>query len=119
MIAILVAKWVADSTGKESVYDLTQTVLDYPFLDLEHARQLVRRQNALVDHIIPQQQTMTEIKVHAPLSDKVRRKLLDEKLEQPKRRVLMDAGLVLAERLFARIHCRGRIGVHIEIGSCA
>src|SRR5579871_3765458 len=97
MIAILVAKWVADSVGKESVYDLAQTVLGHPFLDLEHAQQLVRRQNALVEHIIPPEQTMAEITVHVPPSNKVSRKLLTEKLEQLKRRGLMDAGLVLVQ----------------------
>jgi chloride channel 3/4/5 len=97
MIAILIAKWVADAFSKEGVYDLAQTVLGHPFLDLDHSMQLVRRQNALVQELIPPQQTMQEITVIVPQSNKVPRKLLQDKLEQLKRRGLMDAGLVLVQ----------------------
>jgi chloride channel 3/4/5 len=97
MIAILTAKWVADAIGKEGVYDLAQTVLGHPFLDLDHSQQLVRRQNALVEELIPPQQTMKEITVQVPPHNKVPRKLLVEKLEQLHRRGLMDAGLVLVQ----------------------
>ena len=97
MIAILIAKWVADAFSKEGVYDLAQTVLGHPFLDLDHSMQLVRRHNALVQELIPPQQTMQEITVIVPQSNKVPRKLLQDKLEQLKRRGLMDAGLVLVQ----------------------
>ncbi|KAK1809533.1 hypothetical protein LTR12_016095 [Friedmanniomyces endolithicus] len=81
MIAIMVAKWVADALGKESVYDLAQAVLGHPFLDAEHAMGL----------------TMDEITVQVPSSNKVPRSLLEHKLEQLKERGLMDAGLVLVQ----------------------
>jgi chloride channel 3/4/5 len=97
MIAILTAKWVADFIGKEGVYDLAQTVLGHPFLDLDHSQQLVRRQNALVEELIPPMRTMNEITVQVPPHNKVTRKVLEEKLEQLKRRGLMDAGLVLVQ----------------------
>lgn len=97
MIAILVAKWIADAIGRESVYDLAQTVLGHPFLDPDHAEKLVRRQNALVEQIIPPQQTMNEITVNVPKSNKVTQEMLVEKLAQLKRRGLMDAGLVLVQ----------------------
>jgi chloride channel 3/4/5 len=97
MIAILTAKWVADSIGKDGVYDLAQTVLGHPFLDLDHAQQLVRRQNTLVEELIPPSQTMQEITVDVPPHNKVPRKLLAEKLAQLHRRGLMDAGLVLVQ----------------------
>jgi chloride channel 3/4/5 len=99
MIAILVAKWVADSIGREGVYDLAQTVLGHPFLDHEHALQLVQSQPTplLVESLIPPQQTMDEITVHVPASNVVPRKLLQQKLHQLHRRGLMDAGLVLVQ----------------------
>ena len=97
MVAILVAKWVADGLGKESVYDLAQNVLGHPFLDLDHSMGLVQSQNALVEELIPPKQTMDEITVNVPHSNKVSRKILEEKLAQLKRRGLMDAGLVLVQ----------------------
>ncbi|QIX01651.1 hypothetical protein AMS68_007168 [Peltaster fructicola] len=97
MIAILVAKWVADSIGREGVYDLAQAVLGHPFLDLDHSMQFVQRTNALVEELIPPRQTMDEITVNVPSSNKVPRKLLEEKLSQLKDRGLMDAGLVLVQ----------------------
>lgn len=97
MIAILVAKWVADSLGKEGVYDLAQSVLGHPFLDLDHTMALVQKENALVEDLIPPKQTMEEITVHVPASNKVPLKMLEEKLAQLERRGLMDAGLVLVQ----------------------
>lgn len=97
MIAILVAKWVADALEKESVYDLAQTVLGHPFLDPEHAMSLVRRQAYLVEELIPPAQTMQEITVEVPHDGQVPRHLLEQKLAQLHRRGLMDAGLVLVQ----------------------
>ena len=97
MIAILVAKWVADALEREGVYDLAQTVLGHPFLDLDHATLLVQRANALVEQLIPPKQTMDDITVHVPENNKVSRKILAEKLEKLKERGLMDAGLVLVQ----------------------
>jgi len=97
MIAILIAKWVADAMSKEGVYDLAQTVLGHPFLDSDHAMHLVRQRNALVADLIPPMQTMSEITVDVPSSNKVSRKLLQQKLGQLQRRGLMDAGLVLVQ----------------------
>jgi chloride channel 3/4/5 len=97
MIAILIAKWVADALSKEGVYDLAQAVLGHPFLDADHSMALVRQRNALVEELIPPQQTMNEITVHIPSSNKVPRKLLQQKLAQLHRRGLLDAGLVLVQ----------------------
>ncbi|KAK0858705.1 hypothetical protein LTR02_016817 [Friedmanniomyces endolithicus] len=97
MIAIMVAKWVADALGKESVYDLAQAVLGHPFLDAEHAMGLVQKEPALAEELIPPKQTMDEITVQVPSSNKVPRSLLEHKLEQLKERGLMDAGLVLVQ----------------------
>ncbi|KIW06589.1 uncharacterized protein PV09_02305 [Verruconis gallopava] len=97
MIAILTAKWVADALSKEGVYDLAQTVLGHPFLDVDHAMQSVRRRKALAAELIPPAQTMAEITVSIPPSNKVPRKLLEKKLAQLHRRGLMDAGLVLVQ----------------------
>lgn len=97
MIAILVAKWVADALGKESVYDIAQTVLGHPFLDLDHSLAIVQKEGARVDVLIPPKQTMEEITVAVPRSNKVPRRLLQEKLAQLQARGLMDAGLVLVQ----------------------
>lgn len=97
MIAILVAKWVADGLNKEGVYDVAQVVLGHPFLDLEVSMPSVQRQNALVEELIPPMQTTDEITVVVPKSNKVSRSVLETKLEQLKARGLMDAGLVLVQ----------------------
>ena len=97
MIAILVAKWVADALEREGVYDLAQTVLGHPFLDLDHAMSLVQRESWRVEELIPPEQTMKEITVEVPTDGKVPRAVLAEKLTQLQRRGLMDAGLVLVQ----------------------
>lgn len=97
MIAILVAKWIADALGEDGVYDVAQTVLGHPFLDLDRSLSLVQAQNALVEALIPPPQTMSEITVQVPPSNTVPRRVLEEKLAQLQRRGLMDAGLVLVQ----------------------
>ena len=95
MIAILVAKWVADALEREGVYDLAQTVLGHPFLDPDHALNLAQESGELVLALIPPMQTMAEITVHVGADGAAPRPLLKEKLRQLKRRGLEDAGLVL------------------------
>ncbi|KAG8533476.1 uncharacterized protein KY384_002259 [Bacidia gigantensis] len=97
MIAILVAKWVADALEPEGVYDLAQTVLGHPFLDLDHAMGLVKQAGVLVEELIPPEGTMRDITVHVPRNNKVRRGILEDKLRKLKERGLMDAGLVLVQ----------------------
>ena len=97
MIAILVAKWVADALEHEGVYDLAQTVLGHPFLDLDHAISRVQMENALVEELIPPKQTMEDITVDVLKDNKVPRKVLEKKLEKLKERGLLDAGLVLVQ----------------------
>lgn len=97
MIAILVAKLTADALCKEGVYDLAQAVLGHPFLDLDASMAMLQRSRLLVEDIIPSKQTMEEISVHVPRSNKVPRNLLTKKLSQLKERGLMDAGLVLLQ----------------------
>ncbi|KAF2120980.1 chloride channel-like protein 3 [Lophiotrema nucula] len=97
MIAILVAKWVADAISEEGVYDLAQTVLGHPFLDPDLAISIVRKHNLLVEVLIPPKQTMEEITVHVPPTNKVPRSMLKRKLDQLHARGLMDAGLVLVQ----------------------
>lgn len=97
MIAILIAKWVADALSSEGVYDLAQTVLGHPFLDPEHALGIVRDEGSLVEELIPPPQTMKEITVDVGPECKVSKALLATKLSQLKARGLMDAGLVLVD----------------------
>nr|OQO25120.1 hypothetical protein B0A51_08321 [Rachicladosporium sp. CCFEE 5018]OQO27114.1 hypothetical protein B0A51_06022 [Rachicladosporium sp. CCFEE 5018]OQO29427.1 hypothetical protein B0A51_04002 [Rachicladosporium sp. CCFEE 5018] len=107
MIAILVAKWVADALGKESVYDLAQNILGHPFLDPEHAIAAVQHQDARVEELIPPQQTMDEITVVVPKSNCVSVELLRKKLSQLQARGLMDAGLVLVQATPIGNICQG------------
>ncbi|KAF2131781.1 chloride channel-like protein 3 [Dothidotthia symphoricarpi CBS 119687] len=97
MLAILVAKWVADAISSESVYDLAQNVLGHPFLDPDVALQIVRKRNMTVHVLIPPARTMQEITVHVPPSNCVPHALLAAKLNQLRDRGLMDAGLVLVQ----------------------
>lgn len=104
MVAILTAKWVADSLSSEGVYDLAQTVLGHPFLDPEHSLQIVQQQRPahLVEQLIPPKQTMEEITVIVEADGKVARTTLETKLERLKQRGLMDAGLVLVQNGIAQ-----------------
>ncbi|KAH7330307.1 chloride channel-like protein 3 [Rhexocercosporidium sp. MPI-PUGE-AT-0058] len=95
MIAIMVAKWVADALSSEGVYDLAQTVLGHPFLDPEHALSIVQEKGLLVEELIPPSQTMREITLDVGPEYKVSKSILATKLSQLKARGLMDAGLVL------------------------
>jgi chloride channel 3/4/5 len=97
MLAILVAKWTADALSKEGVYDLAQSVLGHPFLDLDHSMGFVQQQDVCVEALIPPQHTMQQITLHVPSSNKVARNVLQEKLAQLQNRGLMDAGLVLVQ----------------------
>lgn len=95
MIAILIAKWIADAISKEGVYDVAQTVLGHPFMDLENSMQAVQKEDVCAEELIPPQQTMDEITVVVPADGSVPRELLERKHQQLQDRGLMDAGLVL------------------------
>ncbi|KAL8805291.1 MAG: hypothetical protein Q9182_002059 [Xanthomendoza sp. 2 TL-2023] len=97
MIAILVAKWVADALEQDGVYDLAQSVLGHPFLDGDHALNLTQGQQETVQRLIPPKQTMQDITVDVPKDNKVAKRILDDKLEKLKERGLLDAGLVLVQ----------------------
>ena len=97
MIGIMVAKWVADAISEEGVYDLAQTVLGHPFLDLDSALALVVRESREVRELCPPKETMGEITVVVGSRGVVKREVLEVKLGQLKRRGLMDAGLVLVD----------------------
>lgn len=97
MLAILVAKWVADAISAEGVYDLAQTVLGHPFLDPDVALQIVRKKGLKVNRLVPPKKTMEDISVHVPTDNTVPRSLLRRKLDSLTSRGLMDAGLVLVQ----------------------
>jgi chloride channel 3/4/5 len=96
MLAIMVAKWVADALERDGVYDLAQSVLGHPFLELDHAMTLAKREAALANVLIPTKQTMTEITVET--NGLTPRTLLEEKLRRLRDRGLLDAGLVLVRK---------------------
>ncbi|KAK5659865.1 hypothetical protein OQA88_13328 [Cercophora sp. LCS_1] len=101
MIAILTAKWVADSISEESVYDLSQHLLGHPFLDAEHALARVRSlrpdfgREGTMEDLVPPPNTMEEITLYTGPQYRVRKATLRDKLAQLKSRGLLDAGLVL------------------------
>jgi chloride channel 3/4/5 len=99
MIAILVAKWVADAIGRDSVYDLAQSVLGHPFLDIDHSLPAVQQLHARVEGLIPPKRTMEEITVVVSPQEggRVDKALLVRKLDLLKARGLMDAGLVVVD----------------------
>ncbi|KAF2031989.1 chloride channel-like protein 3 [Setomelanomma holmii] len=97
MLAILIAKWVADSISSEGVYDLAQNVLGHPFLDPDTALSIIRSQPRTTQVLIPPKRTMDEITVHVPTTNLVPYPLLKQKLTQLHARGLMDAGLVLVQ----------------------
>jgi len=97
MIGIMVAKWVADWLEPEGVYDLAQSVLGHPFLDLDASLKLVARKQHLVSELIPPEHTMRQITCEVSESGHVQYGVLAKKLEQLKGRGLIDAGLVLVQ----------------------
>jgi chloride channel 3/4/5 len=97
MLAILVAKWVADAISEEGVYDLAQSILGHPFLDGDVAVHIARRKKLNASVLVPPKRTMEEITVLVPESNKVPYELLKQKLNQLHDRGLMDAGLVLVQ----------------------
>ena len=104
MIAILVAKWVADALEKEGVYDLAQTVLRHPFLDLDRSLSLAQMSGDLTEVLLPPPETMAEITVNLPSDGCIPRIVLSQKLQFLRRRGLMDAGLVLASRGMLQVY---------------
>ncbi|KAI4717237.1 hypothetical protein E4T48_06593 [Aureobasidium sp. EXF-10727] len=119
MVAILVAKWVADALGKQSVYDLAQNVLGHPFLDLDHSLGYIQMEDVLVEELVPPEHTMEQITIHVPASNKVRREVLEEKLAQLESRGLLDAGLVLVQnnRMLQGYLAEGELGFGLrELG---
>lgn len=98
MIAIMCAKWTADALSKECIYDLAQNVLGHPFLNEDEALELlVEHDVALVEELVPPKETMHEVTVHVPRTNKISRRILEHKLESLERRGLMDGGLVLVQ----------------------
>ena len=89
---------MADTLERGGVYDLVQTVLSHPFLDLDHSLKLVQQEAHLVEELIPPTRTMPEITVDVPENGVVPRVVLTEKLDQLRRRGLVDAGVVLVRK---------------------
>jgi chloride channel 3/4/5 len=117
MLAILIAKWVADALSRESVYDIAQGVLGHPFLDGEHAIDVVREHSFLMEALIPPQQTMEEITVVVEGDGCVGVHVLERKLQLLKRRGLIDAGLVLVEERAGGAMLRGYLSqTELEFG---
>ncbi|KAM5356739.1 hypothetical protein ACJ41O_003385 [Fusarium nematophilum] len=103
MIAILTAKWVADSISAEGVYDLAQHIQGHPFLDCEQALDRVKEVrghegSATVELLVPPPRTMEDITVHIGIEYRVDTSTLETKLARLKARGLIDAGLVFVNK---------------------
>jgi chloride channel 3/4/5 len=99
MVAILTAKWTADALSKETIYDLAQSVIGHPFLNADEAMDIIREHEPdLAAKLIPPPSTMAELTVSVPSSNKVPKKILEERLYFLERRGLMDGGIVFVQR---------------------
>ncbi|KAF5005096.1 hypothetical protein FDECE_8416 [Fusarium decemcellulare] len=99
IIAILTAKWVADSISADGVYDLAQHLQGHPFLDAEQALSKVSEfrdceGSAAVDLLVPPQKIMEEMTVSIGPNYRVRPSTLRTKLTCLRGRGVSDAGLV-------------------------
>jgi chloride channel 3/4/5 len=99
MVAILCAKWTADLISKESIYDLTQSALGHPFLSPDEAIDKIAEHETadIATVLIPPAATMEELTVDVPDTNRIPRRVLQQKLDSLKRRGLMDSGLVLVQ----------------------
>ena len=109
MVAILTAKWVADTISADGVYDLSQHLVGHPFLDGEQALATVRALRdaqgaASVEVLVPPAEAMEQITLRAGSQCRVLTSLLRAKLELLKDRGLTDGGLVIVN---GRDICQG------------
>ncbi|KAF5620353.1 hypothetical protein F25303_12593 [Fusarium sp. NRRL 25303] len=99
MIAILTAKWVADSISADGVYDLAQHLQGHPFLEAEGAISKVRdfRDNegtATVDALLPSKEAMDNAIVSIGPDYRVLTSVLQHKLSYLQSSGVSDSGLV-------------------------
>ncbi|KAF7557583.1 hypothetical protein G7Z17_g626 [Cylindrodendrum hubeiense] len=102
MIAILTAKWVADSISSEGIYDLSQRILGHPFLDSEQALAKVRKVrdyegSATVELLVSPASTMEYSIIPIGPTYRILASTLQTKLDNLETRGLSDADLVMAQ----------------------
>ncbi|KAG6313508.1 hypothetical protein E4U44_002533 [Claviceps purpurea] len=102
MIAILTAKWVADSISAEGVYDLAQHIIGHPFLDAEQAVVKLRAaQNSdtgyppVVGQLSPPTSIMVKVMARLDANHRLSIVHFRESLLQLESRGLADLGLVM------------------------
>ncbi|KAI5459550.1 chloride channel [Mariannaea sp. PMI_226] len=100
IIAILTAKWVADSITPEGVYDLAQRIQGHPFFDsdqaLNQARDLrVSKESATVDMLVLPESIIEHITVIMSANHKVIISTLRTKLARLKSGSMTEEGLIL------------------------
>jgi chloride channel 3/4/5 len=100
MIAILTAKWVADSITVDGVYDLSQHIMGHPFLDSEHAVVKLRSLRTgeispTVDILVPPKRVMEHVSMQAETDGRITIAELRNKLGGLSSRGLQDLGLVI------------------------
>lgn len=100
MVAILTAKWVADTISADGVYDLSQHLMGHPFLDGDQVLATVRALRdaegaASVEVLVPPRETMERVTLEAGPHARVLTSLLRVKLHGLRERGLTDGGLVI------------------------
>lgn len=100
MIAILTAKWVADSISAEGVYDLAQHIMGHPFLDAEQA--VVKLQAArdsghppTVRQLSPPASIMARVVAHMDTNNRLSICSFREILAEIEAHCLTELGLVI------------------------
>ncbi|KAF2401409.1 Clc chloride channel [Trichodelitschia bisporula] len=94
MMAIIIAKWVANIISTDGVYDVNKALLGHPFLDTDRSLKLVKRHKLLAWKLIPPDAAMGLFVV--PAGNKVVKHLLETRLASLSRQGL-DAGLLLVK----------------------
>ncbi|KAF9773436.1 hypothetical protein IL306_008717 [Fusarium sp. DS 682] len=99
MIAILVAKWIADAISTDGVYDLAQHLQGHPFLDAEQAIKKVREfrndeGTATVDALLPSKNDVDNTIVSVGPDYRILTSVLRDKLSHLQNRGYTDSGLL-------------------------
>ncbi|KAK9441799.1 chloride channel protein [Metarhizium brunneum] len=100
MVAILTAKWVADSISADGVYDLSQHVMGHPFLDSEQAVVKLRalkdgEESPDLDVLIPPKRVMEQIILHTEPNNQIMISDLRAKLNGLLSGGMFDIGLII------------------------
>jgi chloride channel 3/4/5 len=111
MVAILIAKRVADYIHADGAYELARRIQGHPFLDADNAVAKVKKLretegSATVSQLLPAPSTLEDVTLRMGSNHQVATAIVREKLGKLQARGLMDAGLVVVN---AQGICHGYI----------